>query len=157
MKPSKLRSTNPAGLLAAVALAAAVTGCATHQSPLVNQADLDAWKDVPVAALDAHSLFITVPMIRTVTESGVEIRNYSNKVASSTCARNVTGTTQIAGTAQRPIAYGQFNQMQNCIAGMRGCDNIFYIKDGKVLEYKAVGQCYTNEKVRPQPGWERLR
>lgn len=149
---------NRATKIAVSACAAALlTACATHQSPFVSQADLDAWRGVPVAALDSHSLFVTVPMIKTITPEGLEIRNYSNKVAASTCGGLGFGSANATRTRNSSMAYGQFSQLQNCTAGMRGCDNIFYIRDGKVLEYKAVGQCYTNEKVRPQPGWERLR
>jgi hypothetical protein len=151
------RTTKTAAAMTIAAACAALTGgCATHQSPFVSQADLDAWRDVPVAALDRHSLFLTVPMIRTVAPDGLEIRNYSNKVYASRCGGSTFGTASAGRAGSNTVAYGQFTQMQSCTAGMTGCDNLFYIRDGKVLEYKAVGRCYTNEKVRPEPGWQRL-
>ena len=52
-------------------LAFAVAACA-----MVRQQDLDAWVGAPVEALDTHSFFITVPMVRTRTDSGIEIRNF---------------------------------------------------------------------------------
>lgn len=133
------------------------SGCAIRQ---VRQSDLETWKGVPVEALDTHSLFLTVPMVKTVTESGVEIRNYVNKVGISSCAQNAFGTKNsnvfgMSNTAQ-VMSYANFNSFQNCSSQMVGCDNIFYIRDGKVLEYKPVGRCYTDDSVRPEPGWERF-
>ena len=57
----------------ALATAALLSGCAT-----VRQSDLDAWVGVPVQALDTHPLFLTMPLYRTQTANGVEIRNYFN-------------------------------------------------------------------------------
>ena len=118
------------------------SGCAIFLQ--VRQSDLEAWKGVPVEALDTHSLFLTVPMVKTVSESGVEIRDYVNKVGVSSCSQFGR------------LTYANFNSFQNCSAQMVGCDNIFYIRDGKVLEYKPVGQCYTDNTVRPEPGWDRF-
>jgi hypothetical protein len=63
-------------------VAALVTGCATK---IVRQSDLDAWRGVPVIALDTHSLLLTFPMVRTITESGLEIRIYSERINVSSC------------------------------------------------------------------------
>jgi hypothetical protein len=59
--------------LAAVLAVAMLMGCAT-----VREADLDAWKGQPVAELDKHPVFLTVPAIRTKARDGTEIRNYVN-------------------------------------------------------------------------------
>jgi S1-C subfamily serine protease len=95
-----------------IAVLLGVMGCSAtgvvHQ--LVRQQDLDSWVGMPVEALDTHSLFITVPIFKTYSASGIEIRNYANG----------------------------------------NCNNIFYIRDGKVLEYAPTGRCYTNDSVRPQ-------
>jgi hypothetical protein len=37
------------------------------------------------------------------------------------------------------------------------CNNIFYIKDGKVVEYAPTGNCYTDETVRPQARYLQFR
>lgn len=133
------------------------SGCAIRQ---VRQSDLDAWKDVPVEALDTHSLFLTFPMVKTITESGVEIRVYSNKVGISRCAQNAFGTknSSLSGTGNtaQGMSYQNFNLFQNCSSQIVGCDAVFYIRDSKVLEVKAVGKCYTDETGRPEPGWERF-
>jgi hypothetical protein len=47
-------------------------------------------------------------------------------------------------------------RFQNCVSGEVGCDNIFYIKDGKVLEYVPVGNCYTEEFVQPEERYKSL-
>ncbi|MBI3937968.1 MAG: hypothetical protein HY323_13400 [Betaproteobacteria bacterium] len=140
--------------LSILLVAALLTGCAGVRSPFVSQPDLDAWVGVPVIALDTHSLFLTVPMVRTITDSGVEIRNYINKRGVSSCGGSGFG---LANSPQgSTLSYTNFNAFQNCTSGMVGCDNIFYIRDGKVIEYKPVGRCYTNEAVRPEKGYERF-
>jgi hypothetical protein len=99
-------------------------------------------------------------MVKTVTESGVEIRNYVNKIGISSCAKNAFGAKSgnvfgMGNTAQI-MSYESFNSFQNCSSQMVGCNNIFYIGNAKVLEYKPVGKCYTDETVRPERGWERF-
>jgi len=133
------------------------SGCAVRQ---VRQSDLDAWKDVPVEALDTHSFFLTLPMVKTITDSGVEIRVYSNKVGISRCAQNAFGiknnSLSGAGNTVQGMSYQNFNSFQNCSSQIAGCDAVFYIRDGRVLETKPVGKCYTDDTVRPEPGWERF-
>ena len=119
-----------------------LTSCAALMG--VRQSDLDSWVDVPVTALDTHSLFLTFPMVKTITDSGIEIRNYANKRAIGICGGSGF------------LSYSNFNAFQSCSAKMVGCDSIFYIRDGKVIEYKTVGRCYTNETVRPEKGWEKF-
>lgn len=130
-------------------VAGLLTACAT-----VHQADLDAWVDVPVIALDTHSFMLTLPMVRTVTDSGVEIRVYSNKRGVSSCGGSGFGAANSQqGSA---MSYQNFSAFRNCTSGLIGCDAVFYIRDGKVIEVKAVGQCYTDERSRPEKGYERF-
>jgi len=126
--------------IAALAIASLV-GCSAL---LVRQSDLDSWTGMPVEALDTHSLFLTVPMFRTLTESGIEIRNYANTKSHSSCSGG--GGAKVSSSGK----YMNANTYSNCTSETVGCNNIFYIKDGKVLEYAPTGQCYTNETVRPQ-------
>jgi hypothetical protein len=136
-----MRSRN-LGLIAFIALS--VAGCAT-----VRQQDLDAWVGMPVEALDTHSFFITVPMYRTVTASGIEIRNYSNGADVANCFGS-------AG-ADRVGTYVGANAFTTCSSGRIVCNNIFYIKEGKVIEYAPTGRCYTDETVQPQARYLRLK
>ena len=153
--------------LASVVLALA--GCASP--PVVRQEDLSAWVGIPVVALDTHSIFITFPVIRTVADGGLEIRNYVNKQGISQCFSNTNtfgssntraqanqraGTTSAYSLQANTISSTSFSTFQNCSNQIVGCDNIFYIKYGKVLEYRPTGKCYTNGTVQPQPGWERF-
>jgi hypothetical protein len=110
----------------------------------VRQQDLDAWVGVPVEALDTQSFFLTLPMIKTVTDSGVEIRVYPNKRAIGGCG------------SFGSVSYATFQSFQSCSAQLVGCDSIFYIKNKKIIEYKVVGQCKTDERVRPEPNYERF-
>ena len=125
-------------------IAAALVACAT-----VRQQDLNAWVGMPVEALDTHSFFLTVPMLRTKTESGIEIRNYAN-------GRNF-GTCSGFGSANAAGAWVNANAFSSCSSGWVGCNNIFYIKDGKVIEYAPTGHCFTDESVQPQARYERLK
>ena len=127
------------------AMALLVSGCMS-----VRQQDLDAWVGKPVEALDTHSLFLTLPMVKTVTDSGIEIRNYVNKRAISQCVETVFGNGNANNNGTQTLSYANFNAFHNCTSGMEGCDNIFYIKHKKIIEYKPVGRCYTNESVQPE-------
>ena len=115
-----------------------LNGCANMT---VRQEDINAWVGVSVERLDTHSLFLTLPVAKTITDSGVEVRVYSNKQNFSSCfdSGNIDGKTYSNDAS--------FSAIQNCSSQLRGCDNIFYIKDKKVLEYKPVGQC---EIVQPE-------
>ncbi len=127
-----------------------IAGCAGAG---IRQSDIDAWTGMPVVALDTQSFFLTLPMLRTVTDTGVEIRDYVNKRNVSGCIQNSFGSATMPSNT---IAYANFNNFQMCSSSVRGCDNIFYIRDGKVIEYRPTGHCKTNELVRPQPGLEKF-
>lgn len=126
--------------------ALALAGCAGMS---VRQPDLDAWVNMPVEALDTHSLFITIPMYRTITASGIEIRNYANGAEVSSCFSNASAS----GGKQ----YVNATQFTNCTSDKVVCNNIFYIKGGKVLEYAPTGRCYTDDTVRPQARYLNLK
>ena len=128
-------------IISLITLALFIHGCA---GKVVRQEDLDSWVGVSVEELDTHSLFLTLPVAKTITDSGVEIRVYPNKINISSCF----DTGKIDGKAYSNDA--NFNAFQNCSSRIVGCDNIFYIKDKKVVEYKPVGQCYTDETTQPE-------
>jgi len=124
----------------------AMAGCAT-----VNQEDLTAWVGVPVEALDTHSFFLTLPVYRSVTSSGMEVRNYANGKDVANCFSNAGSTTQKSGKYVNNTAF------TTCSSNKVVCNNIFYIKDGKVVEYAPTGSCYTDETVRPQARYLQFR
>jgi hypothetical protein len=115
----------------------------------VRQQDLDAWAGVPVEALDTHSFFIAVPMYRTITDSGIEVRNYAN-------GQDVAQCFSSAG-ANRVGNYAASNAFTTCSSGRIVCDNILYIKNGKVIEYAPTGRCYTDSTVQPEARYQRLK
>ncbi|MCZ2419988.1 MAG: hypothetical protein LC123_09130 [Burkholderiales bacterium] len=94
-----------------LAIALAVTACAT-----VRKQDLDAWVGMPVEALDTHSFFITVPMYRTITSSGIEIRNYANGADVAQCFSNSSG-----GRAGKNV---NANAFTTCSSNRVVCNNI---------------------------------
>lgn len=136
----------PFTMAVAAAAVMAVAGCAT-----VNQEDLDAWVGVPVEALDTHSFFVTIPMYRSVTASGVEVRNYANGSDVAKCFSNSGANTNKSGKHVNTSTF------TTCSSSRVVCNNIFYIKDGKVVEYAPTGNCYTDETVQPQARYLRLR
>ena len=131
--------------------ASLLAGCAGRQ---VRPVDVDSWTGVSLVALDTHSIFLTMPQVRTVTDDGLEIRDYVSKVGVSNCVGSGGGFGGFGrGYA---MSYGSFSSFQTCSAQLVGCDNIFYIRDAKVLQYKPVGTCFTNQTLQPEPGWERF-
>jgi hypothetical protein len=122
-------------------------GCAS--TPVVRQQDLDAWVGVPVEALDTHSFFITVPMYRSVTPSGIEIRNYVNGADVASCFSNA-GANLVGN-------YVNANAFTTCSSGKVVCNNIFYIKQGKVVEFAPTGRCYTDSSLQPQARYLKLK
>lgn len=134
--------------VAIAALTVALVSCALGRT--VRQEDLDAWVGMPVEALDTHSFFITLPLVKTVSSSGIEIRNYPNKRNIGQCFGS--GSVNASGY----MNFATYSSFASCSSELVGCDNIFYIKNGVVLEYAPTGRCYTDETVRPQSRLHRL-
>ena len=109
--------------------------------PTVQQQDLDTWATVPVEVLDSHAFFKTVPMFRTKTHSGTEIRNYAYGYNFQECARKA-GANNIGDFMSEDAFFA-------CASSRIVCNNMFYIKEGTVLEYAPTGRCHTNEKLQP--------
>ena len=123
----------------AISMAVLMAGCAT-----VRQSDLDAWVGMPVEALDTHSFFLTVPLYKSMTSSGIEVRNYANGGEVARCYSNAMANTS------KNSRYVNANAFSTCSSIQVVCNNIFYIKDGRVLEYAPTGRCYTDDTVLPQ-------
>ena len=136
---------NHARTAALVVIATAISGCAT-----VRQEDLQSWVGQPVEALDTHTFFITLPVLRKVLPSGIEIRNYPNRANMTQCLGD--GRVRTSGSGR----FSYDDDMQ-CLSRSVGCDNIFFIKDGKILEYAPTGRCMTNASLQPQARYQRLK
>ena len=108
----------------------ALTGCL-----LVREEDLQSWQNQPVVLLDTHPFFITVPMIKTIAADGTEIRNYRNGRSVQNCSAN---------------SYSNSSAYVNCYQNDVVCNNIFYIKNDKVIRYAPTGRCYTAAFLQPQ-------
>lgn len=119
----------------------ALSGCGT-----VRQKDLDAWVGQPVEALDTQPFFLTLPMVKRYTQRGVEIRNYINGMNIGRCF----GSGYIYGAIYTSANYNNFS---NCVSRFGACNNIFYIKNGKIVEYAPTGsggmRCITDDRVLP--------
>jgi hypothetical protein len=114
-------------------------GCAT--APTVRQPDLNAWAGVSVETLGTHAFFMTVPMFRTITDSGTEIRNYAYGYDFQECFSKA-GANKIGDFVEE-------DAFITCSSSRIVCNNIFYIKEGTVLEYAPTGRCDTDKKVQP--------
>ena len=110
--------------------------------PAVRPRDLDVWIGMPVEALDSQPLFSGIAMVRTVADDGVEIRNYASRRDFASCAGSASAIA--TGSYVSPDAFS------NCTGGWAGCSNLFYIRNGKILEYAPTGRCSTNESVWPK-------
>jgi len=123
---------------------AAVTlfGCAT-----VRQADLDSWVGQPVSRLETHPIFLTIPVVKTQASDGTVIWNYvyGGNIGMCFGGGNVNNTMN--------INYAAYSSYSNCISRFGACNNIFYIKNGHIIQVTPVGsggvRCYTDERYRP--------
>lgn len=127
------------GLMMAMTFTCLITACTTKST--VQQQNLDSWTNVPVEVLDSHVFFKTVPMFRTKTDSGTEIRNYAYGFDFQECASKA-GATNIGDFMGEDAFIA-------CSSSKIVCNNMFYIKEGIVLEYAPTGRCDTGKKIQP--------
>jgi len=128
-------------LIMAMVLVCLVAACTTTVRT-VRQQDLDAWVGVPVEALDEHPFFMKAPMFRTRTDSGTEIRNYAYGYNFEQCFRNA-GASHVGDFVDE-------NVFIVCSSSRIVCNNIFYSKEGMILEYAPTGRCDTDETLQPE-------
>ncbi len=124
--------------LVVYALFVSLAGCAT-----VRQQDVVAWQGVPVQSLDMHPLFVTMPMYKTLTDNGVEIRNYVNSETAERCFAS-------GGVHRGSGRHASYSEFMSCSENRVVCNNLFYVQDGRVTRYVPTGSCYTDDSVRPQ-------
>lgn len=122
---------------------AGLAGCAAP--PVVHHEDVQVWAGIPVAALDTHRFFSTLPMVRTITPAGIEIRDYVDKRYVAGCLPSANANTKIF-----TMNTGMYKAFRACSENMVGCDNVFYIDQGIVTQFAPSGQCKTSDAVRPQ-------
>jgi hypothetical protein len=117
-----------------------VAGCG------VRHEDQAAWVGVPVAELEKHPVFITMRLVRSRTTDGTEILNYVNGTISTNCAG-------IGALDSGFINFSIYQQFVSCQSRQRACNNIFYVRDGRVTSYVPVGsggaRCYTSDELKP--------
>ncbi len=146
-------------LISIIGVSLIMSGCVANKT--VRPQDVESWKGVPVIALDTHSIFSTMPMVRTKVSSGIEMRNYVNSKQYSQCSHSGYGSTYgdinaYSGGYASLSSNSYYNAFTNCTKGTSTCNNIFYIKKGKVLEYAPTAQCYTDERAKPEARYRRL-
>jgi hypothetical protein len=118
-----------------------VSGCAS-----VRKEDTDAWAGQTVSVLDKHPVFLTLRVVRAISEDGTEIRDYVNGKEVVSCSG---GGAVFAGA----VGMATYNQYMQCSSAVPTCHNIFYIRKGIVERYVPVGtggaRCFTDERARP--------
>ena len=127
--------------LMAMALIPLFSACAITE-PTVKQQDLVAWLGISIEALDTHTQFSIMPMFRTNSDSGTEIRNYAYGYNFGECFAK-------AG-ASHSGDFVDINTFITCSSSRIVCNNLFYIKEGKILEYAPTGRCNTDRKTQPE-------
>lgn len=123
-----------------VVLCAVLAGCAL---PGVKSEDVDAWAGQPVSVLETHPFFVTIPVKKTVASDGTQVWNYFNGAVASQCDSTAYGSPK-AG-----FATGE----QTCATREVGCNNLFYVREGRVVQYRPVAsggaRCVTTAMLRP--------
>lgn len=136
LRVAKFRSAASA-MISALLLA----GCAS-----VQQADLDTWEGAPVAALETHPIFLTMPVVRTLASDGTEMRNYVN-------GRSVASCSGGGSVFAHSVSMATYDRFATCMQAFAACNNIFYIKGGIIQRYTPIGtggaRCHTDESARP--------
>lgn len=115
-------------------------------TPTVRPEDLKAWTGVAVEELDKHPFFVTVPLVKTIAPDGTEIRNYVN-------GRNIAACTNSGVVFGGSTSFANYGSFTSCMSNFAACNNIFYIRQGKVESYVPIGtggsQCYTDARLQP--------
>ncbi|MES2844853.1 MAG: hypothetical protein V4747_07495 [Pseudomonadota bacterium] len=115
----------------------------------VREEDTKSWEGQPVSSLDLHPFFATLPVEVRKAADGTEMRNYVNGVNVGSCFSNATVTAS--------GAYAAFGTGSTfCSTQFRACNNIFYVRSGKVIKYTPTPSggaiCMTDQRVRPVAG-----
>lgn len=122
-------------------ITAVLGGCMT-----VREEDQAAWRGRPVSELQLHPVFATMKLVRTRADDGTELWNFVNGRQVSSCS----GDGLIFGGYLSTVQYAQFT---SCMSGHAACNNLFYVKGGRVLDYVPTGsggmRCYTDERTQP--------
>jgi hypothetical protein len=122
-------------------LAAPLVGCAT-----VHPEDTEAWVGQPVSVLEKQPLFLTMQVVKTQASDGTDIWNYVTGQAATSC--NQDGT--LLG---RRIGWGTYMSFTDCTSRFQACNNIFYIRDGRVQRVVVMAsggaQCSTDRRFLP--------
>lgn len=136
-------------LAGSAALLAALAGCSAgrHAGPALGQQVLDAWIGVPVQAFGTHPLFSAMPLFLS-RQGKVEVRNGSNSEMSQQCFAQ-EGHRLGDGKQASPEVFS------NCSTNWITSNNLFCIENGKVIRCAPTGNCFTDERVWPQPPYRR--
>ncbi len=134
----------PLPLISIISMLLIAASCTTKSiEPSVRQQDLDAWVGASVEVLDSHDFFMKVPMYRTKTDSGSEVRIYAFGFNLGECFGEA-GATEVGD-------FVEVDDFFSCSRSLVVCNHMFFIREGKVLEYAPTGRCMTDETVRPDP------
>ncbi len=113
----------------------------------VRQEDTDSWVGAPVSALETHPVFLTMHLVRARASDGTEIWNYVNGTNVSSCSSFATASNN------GYLDMATYNGFSSCMSTFKACNNIFYVKNGRVTAYTPIGtgggRCYTDDRAKP--------
>lgn len=109
----------------------------------VKPADEEAWANVPLVELEKHPVFSTIDREERTLSDGTTWWVYQQCRQGNTECR---GGAVAVPAGQSTVAVGR----STCSGGgVKCCHHQFTVKDDKVIEYHARGECLTSCEMRP--------
>jgi hypothetical protein len=122
-------------------LAATLAGCGT-----VHPEDTEAWVGQPTSVLEKQPFFLTMQVVKTNASDGTDIWNYVSGQAAMSCSQDGT----LLG---RRVGWGAYTGFADCTSRFQACNNIFYIRDGRVQRVVVMASggavCSTDKRFLP--------
>jgi hypothetical protein len=112
----------------------------------VQEKHLNRWEGQPLAALERHPIFGSLPAIRTVTPDGTLIWRYVQGFDPLKCSE---GNRVVSSD----INFKSYERFSICMDKKSACNHIFYAKDKLVKNYALVAtggaRCTSGSKWNP--------
>ena len=125
----------------AIAVTLGLAACSS-----VQEKHLSRWQGQPLAALEQHPTFGSMPVIRTVTPDGTLIWRYVQGFDPLKCAE---GNRVVSSD----INFKSYERFSICMGQKPACNHIFYVKDKLIKNYALVGtggaRCTSGAKWSP--------
>lgn len=113
----------------------------------VQEKHLSHWQGQPLAALEQHPTFGSLPVIRTATPDGTLIWRYVQGFDPLKCAE---GNRVVSSD----INFKSYERFSICMGQKSACNHVFYVKDKLIKNYAlvATGGASCTSGVKWSPG-----